>query len=216
MKNLRCTLAVCAVVLSTAAETPTRAQTPSPSAAVTLAASGSFARGGQFTGSVTINRFEQRGNQIVAIGLVSGVLSRGGQTLGSAFIGEVTWPVSVRVGGQVLASVPAPSGAQLVAASYADTRPPAAALIAQEGCQVVNVALGPHNIDVLGVVLALDPIALNLTGAAGTALGDLVCAVVDLIGNVAGLVNVLNGILGLLTGLLGGLTGGLGGVPPIP
>lgn len=217
MKNLRWTVAVCAVVLSFITQIPMHAQAPPPSSAVTLPASGTFARGGEFAGTITINRFEQRGNQIVAIGLVRGVLSRGGQTLGSVVAGEVTWPVSVRAGAQVLASAPARGGAQLRPASYAaETRPPAAALITQEGCQVVNIALGPHNIDVLGVQLALDPVAINLTGVAGTALGDLVCAVVDLIGNVAGLVNVLNGILGLLTGLLGGLTGGLGGAVPIP
>lgn len=216
MKNLRWTVAACAMVLSVTTQIPTRAQTPSASAAVTLPASGSFARGGEFAGTITINRFEQRGNQIVAVGLVRGVLSRGGQTLGSAVVGEVTWPVSVRVGGQVLASAPARGGAQLRPASYAAEAPPPAAVLTQEGCQVVNIALGPHIIDVLGIQLTLDPVAINLTGVAGTALGDLVCAVVDLIGNVAGLVNVLNGILGLLTGLLGGLTGGLGGAVPIP
>ena len=217
MKNVWRTLVVCAVVLAGAAEMPARAQAPSAPAAVTLPASGSFARGGQFTGSITINRFEQRGNQIVAKGLVTGVLSRGGQTLGSAFVGEVTWPVAVRVGGQVLASTPAPAAAGMKPVSYrAETRPPAMMLVAQEGCQVVNLALGPLDIDVLGVQLHLDPVALNLTGAAGTPLGDLVCAVADLLGNVAGLVNLLNSILGLLTGLLGGLTGGLGGALPVP
>lgn len=173
MKNLRWTLVVLAVV-TVAAQIPTRAQAPSPSAAVTVPASGSFARGGQFTGSVTINRFEQRGSQIVAIGIVAGTLSRGGQTLGSTVVGEATWPVSVSVGGQMLARAPARGAATTRPVAFAaETRPPATTLIAQEGCQVVNVALGPHTIDVLGVQLALDPIALNLTGAAGTALGDL-------------------------------------------
>jgi hypothetical protein len=217
MKNLRWTVALFALALTVAAEIPTHAQGRGQavgqrrSSAVTVPAAGTFAEGGQFTGNITINRFEQRGNQIVAIGAVTGVLSRGGQTLGSVLAAEVTWPVVARVGGQVLASGPARKGAQITPVSYAaEARPPAATLIAQDGCQIVNLALGPHTIDVLGIVLTLDPVAINLTGAAGTALGDLVCAVVDLIGNVAGLVNVLNGILGLLTGLLGGLTGGLG------
>ena len=217
MKNLRWIVAALAVALSFAAELPARAQTPSPSAAVTVPASGTFARGGEFTGTITINRFEQRGDHVVAIGFVNGALSRGGRTLGSAVVGEVTWPVAIRVGGQVLASAPAGRSAGPIPASYrAEGRLPASMLIAQEGCQVVNVALGALDLDVLGVQLHLDPVALNLAGAVGTALGDLVCAVSDLIGNVAGLVNLLNSILGLLTGLLGGLTGGLGGAVPVP
>lgn len=218
MKNSRWTVAVVAAVLSVALGTHINAQGPKKSsAAVTLPAAGTFAEGGQFTGNITINRFEKRGNQIVAVGLVTGVLSRGGVTLGSAVVGQVTWPVAVRVGGQVLVSGPARETGTITPASWSDgARSPFRAIAVQEVCQVVDLALGPVNIDVLGVQVALSPITFNLSGAVGTPLGDLVCAVSDLIGNVAGLVNVLNGILGLLTGLLGGLTGGLGGVVPVP
>ena len=80
-----------------------------------------------------------------------------------------------------------------------------------ETCPVLNVALGPHTVDLLGFQVALSAVTLDLTGVVGTPLGDLVCAASDLLGNVAGLVNLLNSILGLVTGLLGGLTGGLGG-----
>jgi hypothetical protein len=80
-----------------------------------------------------------------------------------------------------------------------------------ETCPVLNVALGPHTVDLLGFQVALSAVTLDLTGVVGTPLGDLVCAASDLLSNVAGLVNLLNSILGLVTGLLGGLTGGLGG-----
>ncbi|HJU43974.1 MAG TPA: hypothetical protein VJ691_14200 [Vicinamibacterales bacterium] len=203
MKHTRCTVTVLAVVLSVAAQIPAHAQTPAPTAAVTVAASGSFAKGGEFEGTFTINRVEQRGNQIVAIGVLSGALSRGGQTLGSALVGQVALPVAIRVGGQVFASGPARSGTHIMSI----------ALIAQEPCQVVNVTIGPHTIDVLGAQLALDPIALNFTGVPGTPLGDMVCEVNKLIGNVAAVVGVVNNILALLTTLLGALTGGLGGIP---
>ena len=82
---------------------------------------------------------------------------------------------------------------------------------AAETCPVLNVALGPNTVDLLGFQVALSSVTLDLTGVTGTPLGDLVCAASDLLGNVAGLVNLLNSILGLVTGLLGGLTGGLGG-----
>jgi len=211
-------VAVTALVLSSAVQIPADAQSPPAPAAVTLPANGSFERGGQFTGTVTINRFEQRGNNIVAIGVVTGVLTRGGRTLGSAVAAQVTWPVAVKAGGQLLASSSVRQSGMPMPISFSprnesSIRP---LLVQAEACQVVDVALGPINLDVLGLQIALSPVTLNLSGVVGTPLGDLVCAVSDLLGNVAGLVNLLNSILGLLTGLLGGLTGGLGGIVPVP
>lgn len=218
MKSVLMRVAVLATMLVVAAVIPTRAQAPSGPAAVTLPASGTFAKGGEFTGRITINRFEQRNNQIVAIGFVTGQLSRHGRTLGSAVVGEVTWPVAVRTGGQVLVSRSVRElGRPLKVAWMPDNGSAFGVLRAQaEACQVVDLALGPVNVDLLGVQIALSPVALNLSGATGTPLGDLVCSVSDLLGNVAGLVNLLNSILGLLTGLLGGLTGGIGGGVPVP
>ena len=102
-----------ALLLLLAVVVPASAQ-PAPQSAATLRATGTFASNGSFAGTITINRFEQRGTQMV--------------------------------------------------------------------------------------------------GAAGTPLGDLVCAASDLLGNVAGVVNLLNSLLGVVTGLLGGLTGGLAGI----
>jgi hypothetical protein len=83
--------------------------------------------------------------------------------------------------------------------------------VRSQGCTPLQVNLGATNVDLLGVQVALDPVGIALTGAAGTPLGDLVCAASDLLANVAGVVNLLNSVLGLVTGLLGGLTGGLAG-----
>src|SRR5687768_10350748 len=111
MHTGRSKVAVLAMVLAVAGVIPTNAQAPQAlqkakafQRAVTLPAAGTFDGGGTFAGTATINRFEQRGNQIVAIGLVTGVLSKGGGPLGSAVVGEVTWPVALRTGGQVLAA----------------------------------------------------------------------------------------------------------------
>src|SRR6266852_8195406 len=60
--------------------------------------SGTF-KGGDFAGTASINRFEQRGNDIVAIGFVSGTLTRNTKAIGTAIAGEVTWPVTVRSAG---------------------------------------------------------------------------------------------------------------------
>ncbi len=143
------------------------------------------------------------------------MLSRGFRVLGTGIAGEVRWPVAVRAGGQLLNIHGTPRGNGITHVAWSPQAPTGRyTLVQATSCTVLDVALGPVNVNLLGVQVALDAVALNLSGTQGTPLGDLVCAVSDLLGNVAGLVNVLNGVLGLLTGLLGGLTGGLGGVVP--
>lgn len=204
------------LALLLAGATPAAAQASGGQPAVTLQTTGTFAQGGEFFGTLTLNRFEERSNQIVAIGLVQGVLRRGSRTVGTALAGEIEWPVVVSAGGVTLANGRAPGAFQLTPVRWSANAAPRSRIVPVQaaGCPVVQVALGPVTIDLLGVQVTLSSVALDLTGASGTPLGDLVCAVSDLLGNVAGLVNVLNDILGLLTGLLGGLTGGLGGAAP--
>jgi hypothetical protein len=81
-------------------------------------------------------------------------------------------------------------------------------------CPVLNLTLGPIDLDLLGLVVQTSPICLDITATAGGGLlGDLLC-------NIGGLLNQglsLNQILGNLTAnqlntLLTGLTGLLNGV----
>ena len=203
-----------AIVLLVATGVPVAAQ-QSSARSLTMPVTGRASGDTVFSGEATITRFVQRSNQIIAVGYVRGVLSRGGQPVGSA-LGQVAWPVAVRTGG-----IAAIKGQTLDAPGIrhiADSRaaePGGRFVLAQaETCPVLDVALGATNVSLLGVNVALAPVGLTLDGQSGTPLGDLVCAVSGLLGNVAGLVNLLNNILGLLTGLLGGLTGGIGGVVP--
>ncbi len=156
--------------------------------AVKVPVTGTFAGGGQFSGNITINRFEQRGNDIVAVGFVSGVLSRGSRSLGSGVAGEVTWPVTIK-------------------SSATATHATSSVGPLQTSCPVLSIALGPVDANLLGFQVSLGAVTLDIGGESGTPLGDLVCAISDLLGNVAAVVNLLNSLLGLLTGLLGGLTG---------
>src|SRR5712691_9052709 len=151
--------------------------------------SGTF-KAGDFAGTASINRFEQRGNDIVAIGFVSGTLTRGSKAVGTVAAGEVTWPVTVRSGG----------------ASSENAR--TAAVTAHATCPVLNVALGPVDVNLLGADVSLSAVTLAIVGQQGTPLGDLVCALSTLLGNVAAVVNLLNSLLGLVTGLLGGILPG--------
>lgn len=211
MKTVARRVAGLAMTLSLAAVIPAAAQQGTAASVLTLPVAGTFSGGGEFTGSVSINGFELRANQIVAVGFVSGVLSRH-RRIGTAVAGEIAWPVSVRSGRQLIASADSRDDARSAPVAWPAPRP--RILRAQaESCSVLSVGLGPINVDLLGTQVALGAVTFDLAGQSGTPLGDLVCAVSDLLGNVAGLVNLLNNLLSLLTGLLGGLTGGLvGGV----
>jgi hypothetical protein len=136
---------------------------------------------GTFAGTLSIQRFEVRDNGVVAIGIVRGSIPGRGSGLG-----EVAAPVTVRP-----ASAQAPTSAAPVA--------PAAT------CQVLHLDIGAVNLNVQGVIVATQPINIDLSGDTSAPLGNLVCTVQSTLNNVVGLVGLLNQILGLVTGLVGGL-----------
>ena len=68
-------------------------------------------------------------------------------------------------------------------------------------CDIINLDLGPLNLNVLGLVVDLNQVQLDITAVpgAGNLLGNLLCAVAGLLdGNgTSGLANLLNRVLGL-------------------
>jgi hypothetical protein len=72
------------------------------------------------------------------------------------------------------------------------------------GCEVLDLVLGPLDLDLLGLVVHLDRVVLNITAVpgAGNLLGNLLCAIVGLLdgGPLAPIVGLLNQILALLRG----------------
>ncbi|MEA3551346.1 ABC transporter substrate-binding protein [Pseudarthrobacter sp. C1] len=68
-------------------------------------------------------------------------------------------------------------------------------------CDIINLDLGPLNLNVLGLVVDLNQVQLDITTVpgAGNLVGNLLCAVAGLLdGNgTAGLANLLNRVLGL-------------------
>jgi hypothetical protein len=214
-QGLRRSAGLLAALVITSGVAANAQQTPKPTA-LNLPVTGTFRGGGTFTGTASINGFVQNGTEIVAVGFVSGTLSRGSHSLGTAVAGQVRWPVAVTSGGAKFARDRSlGSAAPVRIAWHGHQAAPRFLLIQAENCPVFNVSLGAITADLLGVQVALSPVSLDLTAVSGTPLGDLVCQVSDLLGNVAGLVGLLNSILGLLTGLLGGLAGGLGGGLPV-
>jgi hypothetical protein len=72
------------------------------------------------------------------------------------------------------------------------------------GCSILNLDLGPLDLDVLGLVIELEPVILDITAVPGPGklLGNLLCAVTGLFDGPG---NALGGISALLNRILGGL-----------
>ena len=70
-------------------------------------------------------------------------------------------------------------------------------------CEILDLVLGPLDLDLLGLVVTLDTVHLNITAdqGPGNLLGNLLCAVAGLLDgglNLNGLANLLNQILSIL------------------
>lgn len=80
---------------------------------------------------------------------------------------------------------------------------------AQSGgsCQILDLVLGPVDLDLLGLQVHLDTVHLNITAqqGPGNLLGNLLCAVAGLLDGPTGLGAILDQIAALLNRLLGAL-----------
>src|SRR5207248_2219975 len=149
---------------------------------------GTFAGGGDFAGTATINRFEQRADKIVAIGIVRGALSRGNHSVGTALTGEVAWPVTVTNGGGLsTTSGKAPAAAHLTRINWSPNRQddPKFVQVQASSCGVLHISLGATDVNLAGAQVSLGAITLDFSGQSGTPLGDLVCSALNLLDNVA-------------------------------
>jgi len=77
-------------------------------------------------------------------------------------------------------------------------------LLASTGsCQILDLVLGPLNLNLLGLVVTLNQVHLNITAQSGPGnlLGNLLCAVANLLNNggpLGGLAGLLNNLLRIL------------------
>jgi hypothetical protein len=74
----------------------------------------------------------------------------------------------------------------------------------QPSCQILDLNIGPINLDLLGLVVTTDPINLNITAqpGAGNLLGNLLCSVANLLNNPSQqLVSLLNNLLRVIGSL---------------
>ena len=77
----------------------------------------------------------------------------------------------------------------------------------QGSCQILDLVLGPLDLDLLGLQVHLDQVHLNITAqqGSGNLLGNLLCAVAGLLDGPTGINAVLTQIAALLNQILGTL-----------
>ncbi|HEX4698846.1 MAG TPA: hypothetical protein VH857_05735 [Actinomycetes bacterium] len=151
---------------------------------------GTAAHGTTFAGHYSVNRFiTTSSGKTKAVGKLTGTLTKKNGTTRHVATTGVRMPVRP-------------------AASTVSGSPAATGTVAPQvtGCQILNLVLGPLDLNLLGLVVHLDQVHLNITAVpgAGDLLGNLLCAVAGLLdssqllnlGTV--LTNLLNAILGIL------------------
>jgi hypothetical protein len=147
-----------------------------------------------FTFDFQVNGFEVRGEHLFAVGILSGGnlsspaqvaipvrglrenRGRGGPEIRGGF-GAL--PRATPTQPAVFHGAAAPLvGTALVQQASSPLVIPAQAT---QACQVVNLALGAVNLDVLGIMVHLQPVALDVAVANAGLVGALVCALVGLL-----------------------------------
>ena len=147
---------------------------------------------GPFSGTFELQRFRSRHGVLYAVGRLEGTLA------GRDIHKNVSWPVS---GAQ---SNPAPQPTGFGIRSQPTPTPGA--------CSLLTLNLGPLDLDLLGLRVALDPVNLLIEAipGAGNLVGNLLCAVAGLLDPGAlpgGLGGLLQGLLDAISNLLNGLLG---------
>ena len=151
---------------------------------------GAAADGTVLDGSFELKRFYERQGVLYAVGTLTGTLGDKSirKNVSLPVTGASNEPPAVEGLIQQQAPVPTPGG-----------------------CDILTLNLGPLDLDILGLRIALDPVNLLIEAVpgAGNLLGNLLCGVAGLLdgplgGGLGGLLrNLLDAIADLLNGLLG-------------
>jgi uncharacterized protein with FMN-binding domain len=143
---------------------------------------------GAVDGIINIEKFAKRNGKLVAVGRFIGTVTdaKGKIHAGSK---RITMPVATAPAGEA-------------AGKAAPNRLAAQAV---QSCQILDLVLGPLDLNLLGLKVHLDTVKLNITaqGGPGNLLGNLLCAVAGLLDGTSGLNGILNQLVGVLNQLLG-------------
>ena len=155
-------------------------------AGLTVPVTGTAAGAGRITGSFTILKFVDTGDATNPVGALGTLVLRTAN--GRNIVTQVTMPVKLSSSGV------APAAQQ--------------AVIQQLVCEVLELTLGPLDLNLLGLEVHLDQVHLTIdANPAGGLLGQLLCSIANLLGpggtitNLIQLLTLLNQLLGLLGGL---------------
>jgi len=144
--------------------------------------------GRKVKGSFTPSEFKVDKGELVVTGTLEGkILGKGTKKESKAFKQTITTPVKDAIAG-------APSGGKAVGT-----------------CDILNLVLGPLDLNLLGLEVHLDTVVLDIiANPAGGLLGDLLCAVANLLdGGLGGVLGNVTEQLRLL-GALGDILAALG------
>jgi hypothetical protein len=125
---------------------------------------------------------------------------------GGSFVGDITVDRFFKQNGQLFVEGTATgtlTTAEGIVTDLTDAAFTAPVSAADSSCQILDLNVGPIDLDLLGLVVTTDPIHLNITAeqAPGNLLGNLLCAVTHLLDSNASsnaIANQLNSILGQL------------------
>ena len=167
--------AVVAVAVLTPSEASAQIRIGGSGISVPVSGSGP---GATFAGTLVIQRFASVADQVVAVGIVNGVLTDTTSGTTSNVIRQVRVPLDTSGSG----------GGDVSVAAV---------------CSILSLVLGPLNLDLLGLVIDLNQVVLNIdaVSGAGNLLGNLLCAVTNLLnggGSLTLITNLLNQILLIL------------------
>lgn len=169
------------VVALLAAVVPVPAQAQS-GGGLSVPVSGKADHGGKVSGTFTIRRFVNIGTDTKpAVGALGTLVL---QTPAGLAVTQVTMPVALATGGGE-----------------------AAAITAQQAtCEVLELTLGPLDLNLLGLQIHLDTVHLNVdANPFGGLLGQLLCGIANLLnlGDIPDVLGALNQLVSFLEGLLG-------------
>jgi hypothetical protein len=174
-------LVVCAVSLG-AAGTASAAQQPAETP-LTQVVNVTGTKG--FKGKLAIDRFATRSGKMVAVGTLTGTVRKNGKAK-RIKARTVSLPASVAGAGS---------------AAKASQVPPIPG-----ACQILNLVLGPINLNLLGLSVRTNQINVRIDAipGAGNLLGNLLCSITNLLNP--------DGALGPLTGAINQLTAALNAI----
>ena len=186
---------------------PAQAAPPEPSA-LSGTVTGTLQDGtGKVAGLFNVTKFKKQDGELVAVGKFIGTITDAAGT-----VTTVSKKIAMPVATEPVAGADKPSVAEkragvannLSSETEQQLAPAAAPAATALSCQILNLVLGPLDLDLLGLKVHLDTVHLNITaqGGPGNLLGNLLCSVAGLLDGSTGLNGILNGIVALLNQLL--------------